>query len=290
MLDNSVGGSDNVATIHALPIWRTGVPPESWITDCAVWSRVLDATEVPPETPPFSPHDISGLAMWYDASDADTIAESGGFVTQWDDKSGNAKHLTPVGAGGGPATGSRTKNSLNVLDFTNTAGSNTASTTKALTVASSGSNSAYTMFVVNVQDNTSATNGPQISAWGTAGTGNHGLLMNIAGGSTQRQFLINSGGTGAATGSSITNGTWTLTTCNVTGALAMTNRKDGVADGSDTAPGAPSATPNIAIGGTTTGVRAFDGAIAEILVYRPDLGTTDRDAVEAYLIDKWAIP
>jgi hypothetical protein len=36
--DNSVGGTDNVPTINALPIWRVGAPPESWITDCAVWS------------------------------------------------------------------------------------------------------------------------------------------------------------------------------------------------------------------------------------------------------------
>jgi hypothetical protein len=47
VLDNSVGGTDNVATINALPIWRVGAPPDSWITDCGVFDRVLDPSELP---------------------------------------------------------------------------------------------------------------------------------------------------------------------------------------------------------------------------------------------------
>jgi hypothetical protein len=39
--DNAVGGTDNIATIGALPIWRVGAPPGSWITDCAVWDTVI---------------------------------------------------------------------------------------------------------------------------------------------------------------------------------------------------------------------------------------------------------
>ena len=54
ILDNSVGGTDNVATINALPIWRVGAPPESWITDCALWDRVLTAGELPAEILPFN--------------------------------------------------------------------------------------------------------------------------------------------------------------------------------------------------------------------------------------------
>lgn len=45
--DNDVGGSDNQPTINALPIWRVGAPPGAWITDCAVWDRVIDPNEIP---------------------------------------------------------------------------------------------------------------------------------------------------------------------------------------------------------------------------------------------------
>ena len=55
--------------------------------------------------------------IWYDASDTSTITSSGGFVSQWDDKSGNDQHLTQVNASNRPQTGTRQVNSLNVVDF-----------------------------------------------------------------------------------------------------------------------------------------------------------------------------
>lgn len=70
------------------------------------------------ETAPalFTPSDISAQA-WYDAEDEDTITEAAGSVSQWDDKSGNARHLTQGTGGAQPETGVRTLNGLNVLDF-----------------------------------------------------------------------------------------------------------------------------------------------------------------------------
>ena len=61
----------------------------------------------------FSPLSLSPLA-WFDASDTSTITESGGAVTQWADKSGNANNAN---AGTSPVTGTRTVNGLNVIDF-----------------------------------------------------------------------------------------------------------------------------------------------------------------------------
>jgi hypothetical protein len=40
----------------------------------------------------WTPADITTTA-WYDAADADTITESGGSVSAWDDKSGNLRHV-----------------------------------------------------------------------------------------------------------------------------------------------------------------------------------------------------
>jgi len=41
-------------------------------------------------------------ALWLDASDASTVAESGGAVSQWDDKSGNERHLLQASGGSQP--------------------------------------------------------------------------------------------------------------------------------------------------------------------------------------------
>lgn len=43
----------------------------------------------------FAPNKISGLALWLDASDLGTITKDGSnYVSEWRDKSGNAKHFT----------------------------------------------------------------------------------------------------------------------------------------------------------------------------------------------------
>lgn len=46
LVDNSVGGSDNVPRINALPIWRVGAPPEGWVTDFALWNALVTPTPV----------------------------------------------------------------------------------------------------------------------------------------------------------------------------------------------------------------------------------------------------
>ena len=64
----------------------------------------------------WTPGSSGQTGMWYDAADTDTITESGGAVSQIDDKlvSGNAVQPT---VGERPTTGTRTQNTLNVLDF-----------------------------------------------------------------------------------------------------------------------------------------------------------------------------
>lgn len=56
-------------------------------------------------------------ALWLDASDTTTITESGGAVSQWNDKSGNSRNFTQAVGISQPTTGTRTLNGLNVLDF-----------------------------------------------------------------------------------------------------------------------------------------------------------------------------
>lgn len=67
--------------------------------------------------PLWTPSDISTFA-WFDPSDESTIVESGGFVSQLDDKSGNNNHVDMSYGGYQPQTGTRQLNGLNVLDVT----------------------------------------------------------------------------------------------------------------------------------------------------------------------------
>ena len=67
----------------------------------------------------WTPEYVDNLA-WWDASDADTITESGNLGTQLDDKSGNGHHAVSSGVER-PTTNVTTQNGLNVLDFDGTA-------------------------------------------------------------------------------------------------------------------------------------------------------------------------
>jgi hypothetical protein len=66
----------------------------------------------------WTPADISTSA-WYDASDASTITESGGNVTNWADKSGNGVNLFQTTVGDQPSLVAAGINGLNVIEFAN---------------------------------------------------------------------------------------------------------------------------------------------------------------------------
>ena len=69
--------------------------------------------------PLWTPAYVSPVA-WYDASDASTINNITGGVSQWGDKSSNANHLNQDTPSLQPRIDTRTLNGLNVIDFNGT--------------------------------------------------------------------------------------------------------------------------------------------------------------------------
>lgn len=55
-----------------------------------------------PATSAWTPASLANLFAWYDTSDYSTITESGGAVSQWNDKSGNARHISQATAANKP--------------------------------------------------------------------------------------------------------------------------------------------------------------------------------------------
>lgn len=56
-------------------------------------------------------------AIWFDAADTSTITASSGAVSQWNDKSGNGRHVSQATSAAQPTTGTNTQNGLNVITF-----------------------------------------------------------------------------------------------------------------------------------------------------------------------------
>jgi len=64
----------------------------------------------------WTPEDIATL-VWLDAADDSTITEVGGFVSQWDDKSGNGLHAVQPAGASQPRIDTKTISGLPVMDF-----------------------------------------------------------------------------------------------------------------------------------------------------------------------------
>jgi hypothetical protein len=60
---------------------------------------------------------LISTALWLDAADASTITESGGAVSQWNDKSGNGRNARQATAGNRPTYTSAVLNGKNVVSF-----------------------------------------------------------------------------------------------------------------------------------------------------------------------------
>ena len=68
--------------------------------------------------PRFDPRRIPGLQAWYDAADSASVTLDAGRVSQWSDKSGNARHATNTTSGSTqPSYTTAARNGLNVLSF-----------------------------------------------------------------------------------------------------------------------------------------------------------------------------
>jgi hypothetical protein len=217
----------------------------------------------------WTPEEISTTA-WYDASDTDTITQSNGDVSQWDDKSGNDNHATQDTGSAQPVTNSDF-NGNNSLYFDGSSAwmdTGLAQLTTAVSIfsvlepESKGTNQnnpylgAYASFSdggCNCQAQTFAAANPTKSVW-------YGTLLS------QDQTFYN-GATDQPV--SFTKGIFNHYASSVSTAgfnYIIGNRADGA---------------------TTT--NNYKGKIGEIIIVPSVLSTADRQKVEGYLAWKWGL-
>lgn len=262
----------------------------------------------------FTPDVLTGLQLWLDASDASTLydATSGGSlvaadggVARWEDKSGNARHATQGTSANRPARKTAIQGGKDVLRFD---GSN-----DSLSIPSSTATFKFLH----------TSNATVFVAFKPSGANPDELYMLIdncrAGGQTgytlfyddrtvesRNDKILSAGGVGAASYlvvsandfspanafSCITN---VIKAADGTAGNRSRLYRNGVIDAAvNTASGSTSsdASNNLQIGEAHTGSTFFyrlNGDIAEIIIYNSALSDTDREAVENYLLAKWAI-
>jgi hypothetical protein len=264
----------------------------------------------------FTPQAIAGLQLWLDASDASTLYDAttggslvaaDGAIARWEDKSGNARHMTQGTSGSRPTRKTTIKNSLDVLRFD---GSNdfmsVASSTATFKFLHSTNSTIF--FVLDSNESGFA---PFLSTYDTASV-NVGISLETNNGSgtadkVQHRVARGVGDTGAA--GQITGNAFLGSSFNVISVVTQPadataanrssiRRNGGTAATGNTNTDAPSsanstynlslATDNyLGVGGGNASYSSMD--IAEIIIYNSALSNTDRALVESYLMSKWGI-
>jgi hypothetical protein len=239
------------------------------------------------------PDDLLGanLKAWYSAADITTLFSDagttqitdGGNVYQWNDKSGNGRHLTQATLANRPAydaTG---------IDAIRPGVTFTAANADSMTAALGGLTSQVTIYVVVLVNSASANSGRivaigqvGVSDWDrlTAATLTRGAVSEVV------STYFNSGeGTQAAI---------TYATKTVVGGIVGASTQYVRVDGTEATPVAVS-TPNFStvnamrIGTTIeSALSAFDGTIAEIIICAGE-SADDRSDIELYLNDAWGM-
>jgi len=224
----------------------------------------------------WTPTELTNLEAWYDADDATTITESGGAVSQWNDKSGNSRHVVQATGADQPTTSAETLNSKNVLSWPDVGND------KRLVWDGAGSNNWQDVYVVLRYDR----NGTNFVAYNSIFTS-----ANNTGTGTGIGAMGNSGGTSLYTADTWTDVCYLDGTSVASPFVLMTDIYSSASVVSFSANSA------ISVDGITIGCdrdaiasgRGWSGIIAEVVVCSSQLGASDRQKVEGYLAHKWGL-
>jgi len=210
-------------------------------------------------------------ALWLDAADTSTITESGGLVSQWDDKSGNGRNVVQATGANQPTTGTNTQNGLNVITFDGA---------RRLRTASETTNSVATVFGVGNHTST-GLGGRFLSGFSTINYQN--LLYPFSGIQTAVLFagIELNGPALSVAANKYYFATWRL---NGTSSQVFVQGRGGTV-GNAGANSASLAT----VGARGDNNLGFVGHIAEIIVVFSAVDENTRIVVENYLRNKWGV-
>jgi hypothetical protein len=216
------------------------------------------------------PSDLN-LSLWLDASDASTITHSNGSVSQWADKSGNAFHFTQTTAANQPTTGSVTIGGINAINFD---GSDRMANSD---ISMNGTHSIFAVALSNANGYGRILENDANLFFGI-GNGNNNFATFYGSGSGWNEVNTNTPGQSLATPSiiGVTNDGST--------AKPYVN-----ATAQDTKNGTMQSFISLRLGAWSTGSQAWNGPVAEVLIFSTKLSDQERQSVEGYLAHKWGL-
>jgi hypothetical protein len=238
------------------------------------------------QSPNWSPTSLSGLSVWLDAADAATVQfSSGANVSNWRDKSGNAKNATK--SLNFPQYSQSSLNGLGTVRFNGSSGIGNGLAVPAFDF---GTSTRTLFFVIRNTGPVSGTASDPIWLWPNTGNGtnslsfqgwikanNQGTRVEVSYSATLNTYLLIGFrfGTTAGFQELFNNGTLVGSATKSIGGTSYSNATSGYSVGGGTVDSA--------------GIYNFDGNIAEVLLYNTALTDTQRQQVEGYLAWKWGL-
>jgi hypothetical protein len=223
---------------------------------------------------------LINTALWLDASDASTITESGGAVSQWNDKSGNGRHASE--ASNQPALTTSGLNSKNVITFDGV---------NDQLIINASFLTLYPFLIACVIKENNGGFGGVITTHANTEDDSPALKINAT-----RKFQYDSGGPGGSVGvleSISTGASWSLvcgrSTANNNHALFFNGSVERTSSTLTTISG-------VASSAYIGKYRAFAGDpnfaaldLAELIVLSSDVTDAVREKIEGYLAHKWGL-
>lgn len=225
----------------------------------------------------FDPRSVPGCSLWLDAADSLTITLSGTDVTQWNDKSGNARHVTQVTTGLRPTYSSAS----NAIVFDGTRYLDIPNALAAITPT-------YTIFVVEKR----ASDQARFFVGGRVGSGGVALILGY------NSSTISHHTTAAFSDMQVTIPSYLgasepvrVTRFAYTGSTRSTFINGGQFSNSQGFSSTLTTwnTANIGAGFNTSSGNWYIGNVYEILFYNATLTSQQNQQVEGYLAHKWGL-
>ena len=245
------------------------------------------------ETFLISPLAVPNCQLWLDAADSTTITLSGSNVSQWNDKSGNARHFLQGTAGNRPSFGT-------YLSYPSILFTGTASQFLSNNYIQTGNGGRHTYLVFADVSTTANIYGNPVMFFMADGNASQGGDWRAAfdGANQYLSIDVSAGAKTMRTSPNVTSmrtqrtlGLWGM----ATGAKVSNSYVYGNGTQFTTQVLAFSQDPNInitnspptRIGGGQTGYATF--VLYELLYYNTELSTSERQKVEGYLAWKWGL-
>lgn len=251
--------------------------------------RYVSASFDPLDLSPSLWLDASDSATLYDATSGGSLVAAAGTVARWEDKSGNAYHVTQATAGNRPTRQTSIKNGLDCLLFS-------SDLLERATVPIVKNAAGGTVFAV--VDHTATPTTHRTTLQVTVGGGTVARLGLGAGLTSQKPYSVgrrlDADGSAFATGSATTPAGFYIHSARVDYSATVKQYINGAADGTVALANPGSATSNtnvlaVYIGAGVGAAVPLDGYLAEVFVFDRELTTTEHDDMIDFLTAKWAI-